>query len=283
MLSRDATTSSGRTPGRAAFTLIELLIVLGIIVLLIGLLMPQIARTRWEAQSIQCASNIRQICLALTQYANTYQGRLPPSDGYDRWYDEELIGPFLPGPSRYKRAHDVHSWVIALGGGTFRCPEDDVGSIRSYSMNEWASSRPRPAVLNAVPRRGVAFDLATAGGDRLILVTEAFSWLDETGSGLFATDYKIGAAGVKPGLRFGGGGGIAPPLSFSVIGRFAPQNTELPFYRHRRHSSRDAGAVHIGFMDAHVARFNQADLVDLQTGRSSLAALWTPIDPELEP
>ncbi|MCL5946006.1 MAG: prepilin-type N-terminal cleavage/methylation domain-containing protein [Planctomycetes bacterium] len=59
------------------FTLIELLVVISIIALLIALLLPALARARQLAVRIEGASNMRQIGIALHEYANIYRGQYP--------------------------------------------------------------------------------------------------------------------------------------------------------------------------------------------------------------
>jgi prepilin-type processing-associated H-X9-DG protein/prepilin-type N-terminal cleavage/methylation domain-containing protein len=62
---------------RPAFTLVELLIVIGIIALLISILLPAMSQARHSARTVICASNLRQIGLGLQLYVNENEGFFP--------------------------------------------------------------------------------------------------------------------------------------------------------------------------------------------------------------
>jgi prepilin-type N-terminal cleavage/methylation domain-containing protein/prepilin-type processing-associated H-X9-DG protein len=62
---------------RSAFTLVELLVVIGIIALLISILLPALSKANEQGKRIKCASNVRSFCTQLIIYSNSNRGRLP--------------------------------------------------------------------------------------------------------------------------------------------------------------------------------------------------------------
>lgn len=85
-----------RAEARAGFTLVELLVVIGIIAVLIGILLPTLTKAQDSAKSTQCKSNLRQFGIAFNAYLADNKGR-----GYPAFF-RSLGGSLLTGINSYR-------------------------------------------------------------------------------------------------------------------------------------------------------------------------------------
>jgi len=100
-----------RASRRGGFTLVELLVVVGIIAVLVGILVPVLATAREAGRCTNCLSNLRQIGQAFQMYANDHNGFLVPGDCVCQ--SDPLVGG---SPGAYSGAG---SWAVILAEGNY--------------------------------------------------------------------------------------------------------------------------------------------------------------------
>lgn len=139
--------------GHGAFTLVELLVVIGIIGVLISILLPVLGKVRVQAQATQCANNLRGMGQAYLAYVDGNKGVSPPYrlpvnvtrqsvygvGGKDvfrpRWY--ELLGGVVKRyANQYPKPIDDDTWTI--DDAWFLCP----------AVPEWRNNRNYPYGYN---------------------------------------------------------------------------------------------------------------------------------------
>jgi prepilin-type N-terminal cleavage/methylation domain-containing protein/prepilin-type processing-associated H-X9-DG protein len=113
----------GTKSHRNAFTLVELLVVVGIIAVLISILMPALTKARTAAIQTQCLSNHKQLMQGLMMYANENEGYAPPASTTTPiganptatipWYSKFLMGKYVGNRSHSSTSSQDMAPLIA--------------------------------------------------------------------------------------------------------------------------------------------------------------------------
>ena len=127
--------------GRTAFTLVELLVVIGIIALLISILLPSLARARMEGQRVKCLSNLRQIGAGFMMYTAENKGYYPQHSnwgncygkmGTDTRYDKTPKTGFLGEPGVVEE-RPLNKYIKSAE--VFACPNDMGDTLQTNIIN----------------------------------------------------------------------------------------------------------------------------------------------------
>jgi prepilin-type N-terminal cleavage/methylation domain-containing protein/prepilin-type processing-associated H-X9-DG protein len=140
--------SRGSRPSRrTGFTLVELLVVIGIIALLISILLPALGKAREQGNALKCLSNIRQLGIAFQMYANENKSYYPAGSRLGTVRDEDWVWyqevktpgnpsatPPYPGrPVPDLQQSRIAPYVGIISPGLLTCPSDNVEAHKSYS------------------------------------------------------------------------------------------------------------------------------------------------------
>lgn len=119
------------------FTLVELLVVIGIIALLVAILLPALSKAREQASTAKCASNLRQISMAILMYAADNKGKLPLSaagKGDANYTQGWFWANELVRQGYVNAVHGVDSKNKQLtGDSAFRCPSGLDEALSGFS------------------------------------------------------------------------------------------------------------------------------------------------------
>lgn len=240
-----STLTSGLSARRAikrAFTLAELLVVIGIISILIAISMAAVSRSKVKAQRLQCLNNNRNIAFGWTLAAEDQQGQMLSNvDGFDyrtgtakftNWVSGNLLRPQdrTNGALLLDRTLSEMSPYVS-NPKTYKCPGDRSNRVRSYAVNCRMNPLRWLGPVGWIGGGGAPFRVFRKLSD-VALPSETFLSLDERSDTIndafFATDMS------NTGDYFGMG----------------PSN---PFYIIDYPASYHSGAATVSFADGHVA------------------------------
>ena len=169
-------------PGAAAFTLVELVLIVGIIVTLAVLLFPILSGVQARAKRTACLDNLKQAAISFQMYAADNEGKLPqnspqPDAASNAWVLGNMKLSVDSTNQTLIRQSKLYPYASQVT--LYRCPADpsrteDSPRVRSYSMNGWVGSRYMEDLSPATGYRTFVRDseLAAAGPANVWLISD---------------------------------------------------------------------------------------------------------------
>jgi prepilin-type N-terminal cleavage/methylation domain-containing protein/prepilin-type processing-associated H-X9-DG protein len=261
---------------RHAFTLVELLVVIGIIAVLISLLLPALNRAREQARAAKCLSNLRQLAMGTIGYCNYNKGVFPGNGGsggginWIAW--DQVPQEDDPNSTGYIDNSALQPYLGARGDGLkalFRCESDDVNNRPrqaepklyrySYSFN---TALPRPDRYKGQPFNydGPAKPLRIAqvrnSADKIMFVEEDAKTLDDGAWSPFILDMTT-----NPPTFFNPGNAAGAPMVAFVPGNNNSMANQLAD-RHERSKDQynPMGRGNVAFVDGHAEFYSRVDV-----------------------
>jgi prepilin-type N-terminal cleavage/methylation domain-containing protein/prepilin-type processing-associated H-X9-DG protein len=189
-----------RSKGADGFTLVEVLVVIGIIAVLIAVLLPALMKARRQASAVACASNLRQLGLAFRMYAEANRGYLPPVGYHPSYLIEwqDLTNVYLvrtngrvPGrdymrcPTQLSRGADVDPNAINTYGVNY-------GLLFSFELVPGMPTWWAPGTRQLTKCKGGAFLAADSMGPYIYSPTAWSFNVDRDGDGLLDSASSLG-------------------------------------------------------------------------------------------
>lgn len=164
-----------RASSARAFTMIDVLTSISVIMVLIAILLPSLTIVRETARRVVCGSNVRQIGLGLAMYADDYDEFLPPSrfgsPSQDAVHQSTLVRALVPAQATGESIWDgigiLYQADYLVAPGVFYCPSHH----GEHPFAIYAAQWPAPGteiIANYQFRVGVGNQLATLGGRAVI-------------------------------------------------------------------------------------------------------------------
>lgn len=116
-----------------ALTLMELLVVIGIVAVLCALLLPALGAARDRARTSKCGSNLRQLGLAMVMYFGDHNEEYPPISYWTQYRQFSVLGTYVGGTSNVFIRPAARGRIIAPDGWTHGLSQHDHKNVRPFN------------------------------------------------------------------------------------------------------------------------------------------------------